>query len=157
MAWVDTDYVDNVLGSTQLRSILFSVGGTFSATAFTQAEASARARVLSYIEQAGYSNPGETIDATTVSGALLADLVASLMIARAFARGRGIQWPPGIQDSVAASLADLESIRLGELPIPGMTASTTTGYGGVTTSVTSSSTSTSTRPQVFSRDALKRW
>lgn len=151
MAWVDAQYLDRVLGSTKLRQVLFAVDGTYSAEAVTQAELAARATVVSYLLHAGYADPGPTLEAGAISTAFLADHCAALMIARAYSRAKGIAWPPGLQDSIAASLAQLESMREQKLPVPGLTPSTVNGYGGVNVSRPAD------RPAMFSRSALKTW
>lgn len=152
--WVDAPYLDSMLGSSILRQRLFSVDGVFSSDALEQYEVGARATVVSYLLFAGYSDPGETIDTTQTSGAFLADLCAALMVSRAFARTKGIQWPPGLADSVEASLAALEDIREKRLPVPGLSPSTVAGYGGVSGSRT---TGPDARVNQFAVSRLRGW
>lgn len=140
MAYLTSGYVDLAVG-TQLRSALAP-----STAAFLIFEGQARAAVQAAAQVAGYS-----IGNTSTN-----DMVRLLALSQwfYFAGGfrRGIEPPPIVKEYFDR----LEQVRKGEYPIPGLTQSTEDGISGSQFSSTDE-TSTTSRPQFFSRTKLTTW
>lgn len=156
MAWTTSTRIDRVLGSSTLRQKLFAVDGVYDADCLAQYEAEARARIVQRLVWAGYSDPGATLEAGTTTEALLAGYCEALMLMDAFAQAKGIQWPAGLRDRMETKATEALTLHESKLPIPGLTPSTTSGYGGISTSETDETVDGS-RPQRMSRDQLKTW
>lgn len=140
MAWVDVDFINKMIG-TAARTSLGLSGGTFS-----HFELAARGTVLSAMQYAGYADPGDTMDHTTVTGAFLAQLCAGVMIRDAFQYRKGVRLPFDPSGTISESLMRLDAIYNKKLPIPGLTPDTLAGYGG---NVSSPTTGTNARPSYF--------
>lgn len=143
MAFIDTDYVDNAIGS-DVRSNVAP-----DSNAFDQFEAMARAKVKAACAFAGY----ELGDTTTN------DMVKMLTLGQwvwiAYGARKGLEVPGAILDSLRL----LDGVRQGEVPIPGLTPSSRDGVGGTKFSTTSTNVASSvdTRPRMFGRKQLKTW
>jgi hypothetical protein len=156
MAWTTSTRVDRVLGSSTLRQKLFAVDNVYDADCFAQYEAEARARIVQRLVWAGYSDPGATLEAGTTTEALLAGYCEAVMLMDAFAQAKGIQWPAGLRDRMETKAKEALSLHESKLPIPGLTPSTSAGYGGVQATPTNEAIEGS-RPQRMSRAQTKTW
>lgn len=138
MAWIDTDYVDNAIGST-VRSAIAPSGAVF-----TQLEAQARARVKEAASVAGYSLPD------TTSSDQLKDLCLGVFILLTYAQRKGLRVPEQYRDTFYR----LDMIANGKARLVDYTPSSRDGVGGSTFSATSG---TDARTQQLSRSKLTQW
>jgi hypothetical protein len=138
MAWIDTDYVDNAIGST-VRSAIAPTAGVFN-----QWEAAARARVKEAASVAGYSLPD------TTSSDQLKDLCLGVWIVLTYAGRKGLRVPEQYRDVFYR----LDLIANGKARLVDYTPSSRDGIGGSSFSATSG---TNARPQQFSRSKLSNW
>ena len=141
MAWIDSGYVDNLIGSTQRTAV------APTSTVFNQFEASARVKVIAVMLYAGYPSPGETLTAGTDTTAFLQLLASAQWVREAYGNRKGIKAPPAVDDAFNLLAAVYEK----RIPIPGLTPTSTGGYGG---SRFSRSSGTAPRPQQFSRSKI---
>lgn len=141
MAWIDTTYVDNLIGSTQRTAVAPST------SVFNQFESSARSNVIAVLQYAGYASPGSTLTSGTDATAFLQMLCAAQWCRSAFGNRKGLKFPPAITDAFEL----LNAVYEKRLPVPGMQPSTVGGYGGIRASAT---TGDSARAQEFSRSKL---
>lgn len=146
MAWVDSTYLGNALG-TSLRDALFP-----SSDVIDQYELTARATVCSVMQYAGYAAPSVTLTSGTVTSGFLQKLLVAIMCRDAAAIRKGITLP----SAVSEGLVMLDQVYQRKLPIPGLEPEAEHGYGGVRFSPTSAS-ATGARPQIMSRDALTKF
>ena len=147
MAWIGSTYLNNAIGS----GLVSALGITGSV--LTQYELDARAHVTSIIQYAGYTAPGPTMDSSaSVANAFLQSLACGYMLKKAYGVRKGIRMSPDIADTINDTSARLNEIYNKRLPVPGLTASSRAGYGGLQVSPT---TGDSARPQVFSRSSMK--
>lgn len=156
MAWTTATRIDRVLGSSTLRQKLFAVDGVYDAAMLAQYEAEARGRIVQRLVWAGYSDPGDSLVAGSTTEAVLAGYCEALMLMDVFAQAKGIQWPAGLRDRVETKAKEALVLHESKLPIPGLTPSTSGGYGGVQATSTDEAV-TGSRPQRMSRDQLKSW
>lgn len=138
MAYIDTTYVDNAIGS-DVRSAVAP-----TTAAFNQFEAAARARIKEAASGAGY-----TLGDTTTS-AQVQDLTLGVFIILSYSQTKGITVPPEFRDTFYR----LDDIRTGKAKLIDYTPSSRDGVGGATFSATSG---TSGRPQVFDRKSTSQW
>lgn len=138
MAFIDTTYVDNAIGTATRLALAPTTA------AFTQYEGQARSKVVATAAVAGYS----------LGTASSNDLVRLLTMGQwyFFAGGmrKGLEVPPAIADAIDM----LDQLRGGQLPIPGLSPSARDGVSGVAFSAT---TGADGRPQYFSRRAMRTW
>lgn len=139
MAWIDSTYVDNAIGST-VRS---AVTGA-SSTVFDQFEAAARARVQEAASVAGYSLPDSGVTDQ------LKDLCCGIWIILAYGDRKGLQVPERFRDV----LYRLDMVSNGKARLVGYTPSSRDGIGGSSFSATSGADG---RPQQMSRTKLNQW
>lgn len=147
MAWVDTTYIDNFIGSNQRQKLYVDSAGSYDATVFAQFELSARATVVSVMQYAGYPNPGATLSSGEVSTGFLQKLVSAVMVRDAYSSRKGIRLGKEVGDAITDSLAVLDAVYQKKLPIPGMEPVAKNGYGGVQFSPT---TGDNARTKAFS-------
>ena len=140
MAYVDSAYLDLLIG-TATRTAL--AANTAAVTAF---EKLARAEVQAAAQVAGY----------TISNTSTNDMVQWLAAAQWFRFAGGLKKGLNVPEAVQIAINDLELVRKGEKPIPGLSPSTEDGIGGTKFSETSEDSETS-RPQYFSRAKLSSW
>lgn len=153
MAWTTSTRILRLLQNTTLRDRLFAVDAVFTQAVFDQYEQEARSRVVARLLYAGYSDPGTTLTADSTTEGFLAGIVEAIMVSEAFANSKGIQWPPGVERRVESALTELQLVYEKKLPVPGLTPSTESGYGGSSASETSEDADSS-RPQRMSREEL---
>lgn len=139
MAWIDTSYVDNAIGSTVRAAVTGS-----SQTVFDQFEAMARARVKESASVAGYSLPDSNVTDQ------LKDLCCGVWIVLAYAMREGLRVPEQYRDIMYR----LAMVASGQAQLSGYTPSSRDGVGGATFSATSG---TDSRPQQFARSKLTQW
>lgn len=141
MAWIDSTYVDNAIGSTVRAAI---DGG--SSTVFTQIETQARVRIKEIAATRGY----ELGDTTTSDQ--LKDLCCGVWIVIGLGMRKGIRYqvPAQYQDIGER----LNALKSGDLRLLDYTPSSRDGIGGASFSAT---TGTNGRPQQMSRKALTQW
>lgn len=140
MAWVDTDYLNRMIG-TAARTALGLTGATFN-----HYEAAARGTVLSAMQYAGYSSPGTSVDHLSPTGGFLAQLCAQVMVRDAYQYRKGVRLPFDPSGTISESLMRLDAIYNKKLPIPGLTPDLLGGYGG---NESSSPVGTNARPTYF--------
>lgn len=120
--WVNSDYLGHMIGTGAVGALgLNNDGDTFD-----QYELEARATVSAVMQYAGYTAP-DSIDRTTVTGAFLAKLCASVLVRDAYGNRKGVMLPPFVQDG----LDMLDAVYQKKLPIPGLSPNTRDGYGGL--------------------------
>ena len=139
MAWIDTTYVDNAIGSTVRTAVTNS-----SSTVFDQFEEAARARVKEAASIAGYSLPD------TTTSAQLKDLCCGVWVTLAYGTRKGLVVPERFRDVIYR----LDLVASGKARLVDYTPSSRDGIGGSTFSAT---TGTDGRPQQMSRKALSQW
>lgn len=139
MAFLTIGTVNLAIG-TATRSALCNTAG------FVAFEAMARAEVQSAAQVAGYS-----LGNTSTNGMVQWLTLGQWYVKAAMLR-KGIE-PP---EMIRASIADLELVRKGEKPIPGVTPSTEDGIGGTQFSSTSEDDADG-RIQHFSRTKMSTW
>lgn len=141
MAFISSGYVDIAIG-TNTRLALAATAG-----AFDQFERMARARVTAACQVAGYSL------ATSSSNDMLQYLTLGQWYVVAGGLRKGIEPPAAIADS----LWQLDQVRKGDMPIPGLSPSQTNGIGGHVFTTTSTYSSNARVPR-FTRNKLdKSW
>jgi hypothetical protein len=136
MAWLTMSYVDNAIGAPTRQAVAPSTA------VFNQFEQTARVKVIAILQHAGYASPG-----TSLTTGLDSTHFLRMLCAAQFASRKGIKFPPSAEDGFALLSAVYEK----KIPVPGMSPSTSDGYGG---SQFSATTGTSGRPQQFSRAKL---
>lgn len=144
MAWIDTDDVDDLIGE-DVRLAVAPVSAVFDSH-----ERGARARVQAALLAAGYETGPTISDLDDDTQALLKELVLGQWVLRAYHGRKGFAIPPSIVDTFHM----LRDIRSGDTPVPGLTPTTIGGVGGFEGSATTGATG---RPQMFSREALKKF
>lgn len=144
MAWITADDVDSLIGE-DVRLAVAPDDATFDSH-----ELGARVRVQSALRAAGYSVESTLDDLDEETAGLLKELILGQWVLRAFHGRKGFVIPPSIVDTFHM----LRAIMNGDMPVPGLTPSTLGGVGGFEASPT---TGTGAKPQVFSRDSLKKF
>lgn len=144
MAWIDSDDVDALIGE-DVRLAVAPDNDTFD-----RHERGARARVQSALLAAGYTTTATLTDLDEPTTDLLVELCVGQWVLRAFYGRKGFVIPPSIVDTFHM----LRDVRSGDMPIPGLTPSIVGGVGGFAASETEG---TEGRPQVFSREALRKF
>ena len=135
MAWVDTTYLENAIGAGQVTAL------GLSGAVLTQYEESARATVSSVLLQAGYTPPGDTLTVGAPSTAILQKLCFAVLVRDAYALRKGISLPEASSAVINDAMKLLDAILDKRVRVPGLTANTRDGYGGVISSETSGSNS----------------
>lgn len=146
MAWVSQSYLENMIGTDAVTALGLSTAGILA-----QYEGAARARVISVMQQAGYSSPGSTVDTSTDSGAFLAHLCASVLVRDAYQLRKGVSLREAAQSAISEGIGMLDALYNKQLPIPGMEPDTLAGIGG---NVGSPSIGTNARPAYFTGGKL---
>lgn len=141
MAWIDTTYVDNLIGSSTRAAVAPNTA------VFNQFEGVARVKVLAVLQHAGYASPGTALTTGLDSTHFLRMLAAAQWCREAFGNRKGVKFPPAITDGFDL----LNAVWDKKIPVPGLSPSTADGYGGSRFSPT---TGTGARPQQFSRSKL---
>lgn len=136
MAILTSGYVDLAIGTATRLALAPSTA------AFAQYETQGRMAVIAKAAVAGY------VIATNSANDKVKELVLGQWYVKALGWRKGMQLPP----NVAISVNELEQVQNGVLPIPGMTPTSRDAVGGVKFSSTSTTTG---RPQYFSRSQLK--
>jgi hypothetical protein len=139
MAWISQDYINNLIGSSTRAAVAPST------SVFNQFEATARVKVISVLQHAGYASPGTSLTDNLDSTHFLRMLCAAQWCREAFGARKGVKFPPSITDGFDL----LNAVWEKKIPVPGMVPSTADGYGG------SRFTSSAARPQQFSRSKLR--
>lgn len=147
MAWIDSTYLQNMIGSSQVTAL------GLTGDVLTQYEASARATVLAVLQFAGYASPGDSLTAGQVSTAFLQKLTAAILLRDAYGMRKGIRLSSEAADLISQGVGMLDAVYAKKLPVPGMEPVAQNGYGGVRFSPSSSS-STNGRVSQFARDKL---
>jgi hypothetical protein len=130
VAWVDTTYLQNLIGSDQVTAL------GLSGARLTQYELMARGSVVSVLQFAGYTQfTSDTLDTSTptaaVTAAWLQKVTAACLVQDAMALLPGIQLPPPVADSIGRALSELQAVYNKKLPVPNAKPSASGGIGGV--------------------------
>lgn len=153
MAYIDPDYIDDMLGS-DVRTGLFTDDGTYNTSGEAKVADSATARVRTALSVAGYSPPTDAEMVVFLAGTEAQKgeantiQLACLGVWIGYAYGRKqIDVPPGHEDK----LDQLARIEDGEIQFDALTYSSEAGIGGVKSSETSPTASLN-KAQIFNRD-----
>ena len=141
MPWIDTAYVDNLIGQTTRLAVAPTTA------VFNQFEGTARIKVAAVLQHAGYTSPGTSLTEGQDSTLFLRMLSAAQWCREAFGNRKGIKFPPAITDGFNL----LDAVWDKRIPVPGLEPRAEDGYGG---SRFTSTSGESGRPQVFSRRNL---
>lgn len=125
MAWVTQSYLENMVGTDAVSAL-----GLSSASILGQFELSARARVITVMQHAGYPTPADTLDTTDVTGAFLAGLCACVLLRDAYQLRKGVSLKEAAASAISEGIGALDAIYDKRLPIPGMDPDPLGGYGG---------------------------
>ena len=139
--WVSRTYANIAVGTAVMNAIAPTTA------VFNQYEHSARSKVLAILAHAGYESPGTALTDGTDSAAFLRSVCVAQLCREAAGNRKGITFPVAVTDAFEL----LNAVYEKRLPVPGMTPSTSAGYGGVKISA---GTGSAARPQVFARGKL---
>lgn len=150
MAYIDADYIDDMLGS-DVRTGLFTDSGTYNTTGFAKVADAATARVRTALSVAGYSPPADA-DITTYLAGTESQIgeantiqIACLGVWLRYATSRKqVKIPPGHDDA----LDMVARIEDGKIQFAELTYTESAGIGGNVSSETSA-TATSNKAQIF--------
>jgi hypothetical protein len=121
MAYIDTDYVDEVGGGSALRQAWFTDSGTYSPAAFTEVAETATELVDSALAEVGYPtgivSPPRLVQMVTFG--------AFVQVASA----RKMLWT-SLPEAYRLYVELWEKLRKGELRIPSLTQDQVDGVGG---------------------------
>lgn len=149
--YLDQDSIDNRFGAT-LRAALCPAAADVTATI-----AQAEAEVESALRQGGY---GAAVPSSTYSA--IGNVPKQILEAAAgvwwrVAHGRqGISLPVPTPEPAASLIGLVDRIRTGELAVEGVAVDTARAVGGVLFT-DSTSTASTARPQIFTREAWEGW
>jgi hypothetical protein len=132
VAFIDTVYADTLIGESARRAL------APTQAAFDTFEEAARADVQSAAQAAGYALGDTTTNA----------MVRRLTLAAWFVHAGGFRQGLTAPAAIMQAYEDLDRVRAGSMPIPGLSPSTEDGVGGILVS------STSGRPPRLTRDKL---
>ncbi len=140
MAFLTAGYIDQAIGTATRVALAANTAAVLFFEKLARAEVQAAAQV------AGYSLGNTSTN----------DMVQWLALAQWFRLAGGLKKGLVVPDAVQVAIEDLQLVREGKKPIPGISPSTEDGIGGTKFSE-SSDTSESARVQYFSRAKLSTW
>ena len=153
MAYIDPDYIDDMLGS-DVRTGLFTDDGVYNTTGEAKLADSATARVRTALSVAGYSPPTDAEMVAFLAGTEAQKgeantiQMACLGVWIDYAYSRKQQPIPAQHE---AKLDQLKMIEEGEIQFDALSYSSEAGIGGIKSSETSPTVSKN-KAQIFNRD-----
>lgn len=128
--WISDTYLTNAIGSAQVTAL----GLTAASARLVQYELNARARVISALQHAGYSSPGDTLSTTTAAeqetAAFYQQLACAALLSDAYAFIPGIDLPQQVQAAINRGLNMIDAVYDKRLPVPNVQPDGFDGIGG---------------------------